>query len=366
MSLLPGRIIPQDVPIGKVNEDGTVTIDKDWWLLLYNLCLQTLGTTGTTLPTDDQILLTELDDAAADGNDVRPQVADIERLATLEEPQTTTDAADIAELQALSASFAEDPIIARFTAQWDGITPASGGGTAKFLRADGAWAIPPGGAPPVGANPSASVGLAAVNGVAATFMTSDSAPPLSQAIVPTWTGAHVFAPSAVVVPITVTIGVHALSAMTLASASYAWGASQQVAIDIGGAGALRADTGNAIGLASNMYFNGSNWIYKTTAAVCEFVAFAGGFAWNTAASGTAGTAASTTTKMALSNLGALSLFGSIGINNVSPPAQPTGYGTPTGGALVSSFAAGSITAAQVAAELAQLILDLKKYGILGA
>lgn len=40
------------------------------------------------------------------------------------------------------------------------------------------------------ANPTASVGLSAVNGVATTAMRSDSAPPLSQAIVPTWTGIH--------------------------------------------------------------------------------------------------------------------------------------------------------------------------------
>ena len=45
---------------------------------------------------------------------------------------------------------------------------------------------------PAGANPSASVGLAAVNGSAGTFMTSDSAPALNQAIVPTWTGLHTF------------------------------------------------------------------------------------------------------------------------------------------------------------------------------
>lgn len=44
----------------------------------------------------------------------------------------------------------------------------------------------------VGANPSASVGLAAVNGAAATFMRSDAAPALSVAIVPTWTGIHTF------------------------------------------------------------------------------------------------------------------------------------------------------------------------------
>lgn len=42
------------------------------------------------------------------------------------------------------------------------------------------------------ANPSASVGLTAVNGVATTAMRSDAAPALSQAITPTWTGKHVW------------------------------------------------------------------------------------------------------------------------------------------------------------------------------
>ena len=43
-----------------------------------------------------------------------------------------------------------------------------------------------------GANPTASVGLSAVNGAAGTFMRSDAAPPLDQSISPTWTGAHRF------------------------------------------------------------------------------------------------------------------------------------------------------------------------------
>jgi len=43
-----------------------------------------------------------------------------------------------------------------------------------------------------GANPTASVGLSAVNGVASTFMRSDAAPALSQSIAPTWTGNHSF------------------------------------------------------------------------------------------------------------------------------------------------------------------------------
>ena len=42
------------------------------------------------------------------------------------------------------------------------------------------------------ANPSASVGLTAVNGVASSAMRSDSAPALSQTIVPTWLGKHTF------------------------------------------------------------------------------------------------------------------------------------------------------------------------------
>ena len=45
---------------------------------------------------------------------------------------------------------------------------------------------------PVGANPTGTIGLTAVNGVATTFLRSDGAPALSQSITPTWTGAHIF------------------------------------------------------------------------------------------------------------------------------------------------------------------------------
>jgi hypothetical protein len=56
-------------------------------------------------------------------------------------------------------------------------------------------AVASGTAPAAGANPTGSVGLAAVNGVATTFLRSDGAPALSQNISPTWTGNHVFAPT---------------------------------------------------------------------------------------------------------------------------------------------------------------------------
>jgi hypothetical protein len=54
------------------------------------------------------------------------------------------------------------------------------------------WAAATGG---TAANPSASIGLTAVNGSATTYMRSDGAPALSQAIAPTWTGNHTFSPA---------------------------------------------------------------------------------------------------------------------------------------------------------------------------
>jgi hypothetical protein len=77
-----------------------------------------------------------------------------------------------------------------FTDTVNGLVPASGGGTTKFLRADGTFAIPSGSA---GGNPTVEVGLTAVNGTDGAYMRANAAPALSQAIVPTWTGLHTFA-----------------------------------------------------------------------------------------------------------------------------------------------------------------------------
>lgn len=65
-----------------------------------------------------------------------------------------------------------------------GVAPAWG--TIAYADITGTPSIP------VGANPTASLGLAAINGVAATFMRSDGAPALDVTIAPTWTGSHVF------------------------------------------------------------------------------------------------------------------------------------------------------------------------------
>lgn len=98
--------------------------------------------------------------------------------------------------------------------------------TNKFLTqsssAAPAWAtLVTGDLPANGANPSASVGLSAVNGSATTWMRSDGAPALEVTIAPSWSGAHTFtnksavtitqaviATAAPSTPLTVTTGAH--------------------------------------------------------------------------------------------------------------------------------------------------------------
>jgi hypothetical protein len=116
----------------------------------------------------------------------------------------TAAAGDIEELTGTQAT----TLLDNFTSVAKGLAPLSGGGTTNFLRADGTWNAPSGAS---GANPTASVGLAAVNGAAATFLRSDGAPALDQAIAPTWTGAHIFS-NAASIKATGTVGTEVESA----------------------------------------------------------------------------------------------------------------------------------------------------------
>jgi len=63
------------------------------------------------------------------------------------------------------------------------------GNSAHFLDGSGVTRTPD---YRVGANPSQTVGLLAINGVANTFMRSDAAPALDVSISPTWTSTHTF------------------------------------------------------------------------------------------------------------------------------------------------------------------------------
>ena len=89
----------------------------------------------------------------------------------------------------------EFAILAGGTTPTGAIQQVSGLGTAaQVLTSNGAGVLPTWQASTGAtfANPTASVGLTAVNGVATTAMRSDGAPPIDQSIAPTWTGLHIF------------------------------------------------------------------------------------------------------------------------------------------------------------------------------
>lgn len=67
MSLLPESIIPQTQPIGTARPDGSVIINTNWWLFLYNIAQQVLGN-GQGLSSDALIDLESADGDALDAD----------------------------------------------------------------------------------------------------------------------------------------------------------------------------------------------------------------------------------------------------------------------------------------------------------
>lgn len=64
--------------------------------------------------------------------------------------------------------------------------------------------------------------------------------------------------------------------------------------------------------------------------------------------------------------GNISIKGPLGVNGASPPAQVTGWGTPTGPAVVANFSGTAATTLQMQNAIAQIITALKAVGIFGA
>ena len=93
----------------------------------------------------------------------------------------------------------------------------------------------------------------------------------------------------------------------------AWGSSYKV-LDIGG-GASFAGLGNSAYVTSNSYDNGTNYIYKATAASTLYLATSGQHRWYNAPSGTAGNAVTFTQAMTLD------ASGNLGIGTTSPLAK---------------------------------------------
>ncbi len=275
------------------------------------------------------------------------------------------------------------------------------------------------------ANPSASVGLTAVNGVAVTWMTSDSAPALSQTIIPTWTGLHTFSAGLTVSGGTTTISGHTLVLSANATVGgtntgdqvLPVGANPSVSVGLaavnGSAGTwMRSDGAPALSQAIVPTWSGAHTFSATltgngtTAAVGPFQfndsggVYLGVFNSTNASGGFLQYQRSSVTKgyigdgsylggaiddFGLQAVNALVLSGGagklikllsatgtqasgpLGVNGVSPPAKVTGWGTPTGGTVVANFAAGATPSLlQMSEAVAQIISDLKAFGLYGA
>ena len=97
MSLLPSQILPPTARLGTVDQDGNVTIDKNWWYLIYNLCQEVLAN-GQGLNAAAVIALDEIDSDAADADAsvLGLPISNLQR-QVLESPQVTSnDLPDIA------------------------------------------------------------------------------------------------------------------------------------------------------------------------------------------------------------------------------------------------------------------------------
>jgi len=146
-----------------------------------------------------------------------------------------------------------------------------------YTHASG-WNVGPTDATPLPADPTASVGLTAVNGTAATYMRSDAAPPLDQSIAPTWSGNHRFN-----------------AKVSFAIAPSAWdltAGTGGAAWDLGSTGGMFSVAGiSGLGteVVHNSYYDGTNWKYKTTSATARGRYLGSQYQVLTALSGTAGT-----------------------------------------------------------------------------
>lgn len=95
-----------------------------------------------------------------------------------------------------------------------------------------------------GANPSGTGGLSAVNGSATTYMRSDGAPALSQAIIPTWTGLHTFNTAGLIATASSTIQTLRSTFMSVNGAGLGSAAIEAKSLTTGSIGGLRIEADN--------------------------------------------------------------------------------------------------------------------------
>lgn len=148
-----------------------------------------------------------------------------------------------------------------------------------YQRASGASLAGGGGGS--GANPSAAIGLTAVNGAASTFLRSDGAPALDVSIAPTWTGAHIFSKNGALSLPTVSITGTPITGGTATTTK------PLVLIETSGATSAAWSTGGALfGLNSASGFAGRTFDFQANGVSTLNLSAAGTLSgvgnWNTA------------------------------------------------------------------------------------
>jgi hypothetical protein len=153
------------------------------------------------------------------------------------------------------------------------------------------------------ANPTATIGLSAVDGSASTFLRSDGAPALSQAIAPTWTAPHIYSPAAR------TSGVSPYFTINAAADTGATASTEHIGISI--AGATRQHAAGAITIQREIVIDPPTYSFASASKITD--------AATVAISGApvAGTNATITNPYAFWVQGGVSVFaGSINTGNV--------------------------------------------------
>jgi hypothetical protein len=123
----------------------------------------------------------------------------------------------------------------------------------------------------------------------------------------------------------------------------AWGGLYK-GLDINTYGQFAGSTGGAVWLGNNFYYDGSNYIYKNTAAVSGYLQSGGGHNWYSVASGTAGNSFSFSSPAMQINssgdflVGGTTTIGGNGILLANADYTATYRSTGTAGAYIHAFA----------------------------
>jgi len=144
-------------------------IERDWYLCLRQIISSIGGFSNTTVSNSDLQQLTDenLDIATADLPVINSRLTDLETEVSDWDLQNIPSIQDVADSLNLAYAALDDAIF----------YPALSLAASAF------------------ANPTALVGLTAVNGAASTAMRSDASPPIDTSISPTWTGNHTHTPT---------------------------------------------------------------------------------------------------------------------------------------------------------------------------